>query len=171
MSNTMCAQTIDEADSNSELWAGCITCQSKCCNHDIAHPLFVTDQEMEKIKALYPDKAEQFNKVAPCPFLMQDGLCMIHEVKPVDCRLFPFDIIRMGGEFYWIIRKIDCKITQDISIAEKYLKDMEENIIPDFAPHLDAYSLFRFDELLSKYDYEIIRKVNIYSKVEKHIFS
>ncbi len=137
-----------------------MVCQGRsCCNLDIAHPLFVTQEEMGRITGLHPDKAKVFNKILPCPFLMQDGLCMIHKDKPVDCRLFPFDVIKVDGRFQWIIWKIDCLILQDEARFEEYLKDLEENLISGFGAYLGNYASFRIDELFSKYNYEILREV------------
>jgi len=145
----------------SELWKGCLICKDKCCNWDVARLLFVTQEEMERIKEMYPDKSKSFNKVLPCPFLMEDGLCMIHEKKPTDCRLFPFDIIRVDGKLCWIIWKIDCFIIQEEENFEEYMKDLEEKLIPDFRPHLEAYSLFRLDELSGKYRFKVLREIRI----------
>ena len=143
-----------------ELWEECLSCQDiSCCNLDIAHPLFVTDKEMACILSAHPDKAESFNKVLPCPFLREDGLCMIHGNKPVDCRLFPFDVIRVEGELCWIIWKLNCPVIQDESRFEEYLVDLEERLIPGFRPYLNAYSSFRIDELFSKYSYKVLRQV------------
>jgi Fe-S-cluster containining protein len=146
----------------SELWKGCLICRSKsCCNLDIAYPLFVTQEEMERIKTLYPNKAKSFNRILPCPFLMGDGLCMIHEIKPVDCRLFPFDVIKVNGKFCWIIWKLDCLILRDEGKFEEYIADLEEKLIHGFSPHIEAYSSFRLDELLGRYSYEILREVRV----------
>ena len=149
----------------SELWRGCLICRDKsCCNLDIAHPLFVTQEEIERIEDLCPDKAGLFNEILPCPFLMEDGLCMIHENKPVDCRLFPFDVIKVDGKLHWIIWKIDCLILQDERIFEEYLSDLERRLIPGFSPYLEAYASFRIDELCSKYEFEVLREVRIREK-------
>lgn len=146
----------------SKFWRGCLICQGKsCCYLDIAYPLFVTQEEMECIKAVYPNKAGSFNRVLPCPFLMGDGLCMIHGIKPVDCRLFPFDVIKMDGKFCWIIWKLDCGILRERGKFEEYLADLEEKLIPGFSPYLEAYSSFRLDELFGKYSYEILREARI----------
>ena len=148
----------------SELWEGCLICRGKsCCNLDIAHPLFVTQEEMKRIRDLYPDKAESFNKTFPCPFLLEDGLCMIHENKPVDCRLFPFDLIKSDGKFFWIIWKLDCLILRDEGKFEEYLSDLEVRLIPGFSPYLEDYSLFRIDELFSKFSYEVLREVRCWN--------
>jgi len=146
-----------------ELWEGCLICHSKsCCNLDIAYPLFVTQEEMERIRELYPDKAKLFNRILPCPFLTEDGLCMIHESKSVDCRLFPFDVLNLDGRLCWIIWKLDdCAIIREENRFEEYLKNLEERLISGFRPYLEAYSRFRLDELLSKYSYEVLREVQI----------
>lgn len=144
----------------SELWEDCLKCKGVlCCNLDIAHPLFVTDEEMERIMNLRPDKAGSFNKILPCPFLREDSLCTIHESKPVDCRLFPFDVIKVDGELYWIVWNFDCLVSKDEARFEEYLIDLEKRLIPGFNPHLDAYSAFRIEELSGKYRYRVLREV------------
>ena len=143
-----------------ELWEECLICQDKsCCNLDIAYPLFVTQDEMECIREVHPGKAGSFNKVFPCTFLTADGLCMVHDRKPVDCRLFPFDVIKVNGTFCWIVWKFDCLILRDEERFEEYLRDLEEKLIPGFRPYLEAYASFRLDELSSKYSFEVLREV------------
>lgn len=130
-----------------------------CCKMDIAFPLFVTGKEIKIIKRLCPDKADSFNNVFPCPFILGNGLCMIHESKPVDCRLFPFDIRKIDGTLYWIVWEVDCLIAQEEERFGEYVKDMEERFIPAFAPWLEAYSAFRANELASKYGFKRIKEV------------
>ena len=143
-----------------KLWEDCLSCQDiSCCNLDIAHPLFVTDEEMNRVLSAYPDKAGSFNKILPCPFLGEDRLCVAHDTKPVDCRLFPFDVIEVNGELCWIVWKLNCLVAQDGNSFEEYLTDLEKRLIPGFRTYLNAYSSFRIDELFSKYDYEVLRKV------------
>ena len=152
----------------SKLWGGCLSCQDKsCCKLDIAYPLFVTQEEMRRIANLCPNKAELFNRALPCPFLMENSLCMIHEDKPIDCRFFPFDVIKMSGRFHWVVWKIDCLVLQDEPRFEEYLMDMERRLLSGFAAHLDDYSSFRIDELFSKYDYEVLREVQLRQGFDK----
>ena len=161
-SNQIRGETKDEVMLMGELWEECLSCDGiPCCNLDIAHPLFVTDEEMEHILSSHTNEAESFNKVLPCPFLREDSLCRIHETKPVDCRLFPFDVIKIDGELCWIIWELNCLVIQDESRFEEYLRDLEERLIPGFSPYLDAYSSFRIDELFSKYNHKVLRKVHL----------
>ncbi|MBM3210755.1 YkgJ family cysteine cluster protein [Candidatus Poribacteria bacterium] len=146
------------------LWEECLECDSKCCNLDIAHPLFVTDDEMIIIRAKHPEIIESFNKDFPCNCLGENGLCQIHNVKPIDCRLFPFDVVNSDGKFFWIVREIGCPILNREERFEEYLQDFEKNIIPDFVEYLEAYSDFRYDELADKYSFKILREVKIRKK-------
>lgn len=144
----------------SEFWNGCLICENKCCNLDVAHPLFVTQEEMECIKALCSnDEFDSFNKSFPCFFLAEDGLCKIHGSKPIDCRLFPFDVMHVDGKFLWIVRELDCLILQEVERFEEYLQYFEENFIPVFGQHLANYAEFRSDELASKYGVRVLREV------------
>ena len=143
----------------SELWNKCLSCQEKCCDSEVVFPLFVTEDEYERLKSSYPEAVNQFNKSVPCPFLKGNKLCIVHEIKPVDCKLFPFDIVMIGRKFYWIIRKINCPIAKDEESYEKYLKVFEETIIPNFIECLEDYSLFRYEELAEKWGCKMIREV------------
>lgn len=144
----------------SDLWEECLTCQNTCCNHEIATRLFVTDKEYNNIKNFCLDSAETFNNgCLPCPFLSDDQLCEIHTIKPVDCRLFPFDLIKDGDKFLWIIRELECAIIENEELFEYYLRDFEDNIIPDFEPYMEEYALFRYDELAERYGYKVLREV------------
>ncbi len=143
----------------SELWNECLSCQEKCCDSEIVFPLFVTRGEYERLKNSYPDAVDQFNKSVPCPFLKKNKLCIIHEIKPVDCKLFPFDIVMIDQKFYWIIREINCPIAKNEEVFEKYLSVFEETIIPHFIEYMEDYALFRYDELAEKWGCKIIREV------------
>ena len=147
------------------LWEECLSCKINCCKIDVAHPLFVTQEEIDRIKNCYPDKFLSFNKTCPCSCLLENGLCGIQENKPIDCRLFPFDIVKYNGSFLWIIREVNCSIIHDETRFEEYMHDFEEKIIPSFYRHLEEYSQFRADELASKYGFRILREVQIIEKL------
>ena len=142
-----------------ELWKECLSCKNKgCCKLDIAYPLFVTQEEDVKIKKYYPNQ-NCFNKKFPCPFFNKNYLCDIHNIRPVDCRFFPFDIIKINEKFFWIIWKIDCPIIE-YEDFEDCLEQFEEELIPYFKTYLQEYSKFRLEEFLNKYKFEVIREVN-----------
>jgi len=135
-----------------ELWQDCLACKTKCCCEDIAYPLFLTPEEKERHKEL--------NTKRPCAFFDERKLCTIHDSCPVDCKLFPFDFIKINGELFWIIWKISCPITEKRQANfETYLSEHEKNLLPDFKEHIEKYAAFRCDELKQKYGYEIIREL------------
>lgn len=142
-----------------KLWEKCLSCSDKCCNWDVVYPLFVTQEEMDLIRSLYPKEAKSLNKVRPCPFLREDGLCMIHPIKPIDCRLFPFDIAEIDGKLFWIVWQFNCPILDEEDRFEEYLREFEERLLPGFAQHMRAYALFRFDELSRKHRFKVLREV------------
>jgi len=86
---------------------------------------------------------------------------MIHPDRPVDCRLFPFDVMKVDGKLYWVIWETGCPISREEWRYNEYLEDMEEKVIPGFSPHLEAYALFRNEELHSKYTFRILKEVNV----------
>lgn len=151
----------------SQLWRECLDCKTTCCNHEVATRLFVTEKEFKSISDACPDDMKLFNSgCLPCPFLTADQLCRIHTIKPIDCRLFPFDLITDGDKFFWVIREIDCQILKDEDMFEEYLGDFEENIIPGFEPHMEPYALFRFDELAEMSNFRVLREVKLKKSLE-----
>ena len=134
------------------LWEECLYCKDKCCKWDIAFPLFVTSEERKK--------APLINTRHPCIFYDKNELCDIHKIRPFDCRFFPFDILKLNEKFFWIIWKFNCPIlNKNKEEFEQYLEEHEKELIPKFIEYLDNYSKFRLKELLSKYQYEVLREV------------
>jgi Fe-S-cluster containining protein len=139
------------------LWKKCINCKDvPCCKEKkIFYKLFLTKQE----KNNFPE----INKTYPCKFLNSKSLCEIHDQRPIDCRLFPFDIAKIDNKFYWIYWKTNCSVIKKGTKKELEicLKDIEKNILPKFKKHIEAYSQFRYDELLDTFGkYVIIRELH-----------
>jgi Fe-S-cluster containining protein len=134
------------------LWDECLSCDDKCCKWDFSSPLFITPEEEEKLSGI--------NTNHPCLFYQND-LCAVHENRPTDCRLFPFDIIKEDNKFYWIVWKLNCSIAnKDREDFEPLLQQHEKEIIPSFKKYIDKYAKFRFGELSNKHKYEILREIN-----------
>ena len=87
-------------------------------------------------------------------------MCDAHQDRPVDCRLFPFEILKVDGVFHWVIRDVDCLILKAPDY-EPYLQQHERDIIPGFFKYLDDYASFRLDEFLDKYNYRVLRPLNL----------
>jgi len=138
------------------LWQNCLSCKDKCCKWSVACPLFVTSQEMSKIEE--GNTIEDFNKKYPCAFFDKNELCAIHNVRPVDCRFFPFDVMNISGKFFWVIWDVNCLILKQKNF-EPYLEQFETELIPNFQENLENYSKFRLEEFIHKYKFQVIREI------------
>lgn len=72
-----------------------------------------------------------------CVFLDDDKKCMIYEWRPLDCRLYPFDIAKLDGRHFWIVHLRYCQ--WGANQWEKQLAWLEERLLGEIGPHLDAY--------------------------------
>lgn len=137
------------------LWKECLTCKDKCCKWWIAFPLFSTPEEKLNLNGI--------NTRHPCIFFNQNELCDIHNIRPYDCRFFPFEILKFGGKFFWIIWNLNCAITNNRTKEEfePCLQEHEQELIPKFKEYIDGYEKFRKEEFLSKCKYEVLREVKI----------
>jgi Fe-S-cluster containining protein len=141
---------------NKKIWRKCLECKNTCCGIvDDFFPLYVTDKEKKCLNKINLEK--------PCAYFGQNNLCQIYDSRPVDCRMFPFDIDLSDDEYFWIIWEIDCPIVREMSEdeSEEYLENFEKNIIPKFKNELNKYSKFRDGDLTSKFSYRKLRKIKI----------
>ena len=53
------------------------------------------------------------------------GGCKIYESRPIDCRLYPFDIVNIDNSYYWIV--YSCNEKSDWSWSESQLKYLEHD--------------------------------------------
>ncbi|MBO3800187.1 MAG: YkgJ family cysteine cluster protein [Candidatus Brockarchaeota archaeon] len=72
----------------------CKLCGQKCCNMNPE----IDKEDLERIRKIFPSfkpyvspegKMLLMGEKGYCPFL-KNGLCIIHEYKPVICQLYPF---------------------------------------------------------------------------------
>lgn len=87
----------------------------------------------------------------------KDGKCTIYKVRPTDCRLFPYDIIRIDKKYYLVIYEMDCIDTEKF-ISENYCdEDLIKRIIPwikDFTNDINYTKM-------KNYKCKIIREINV----------
>jgi Fe-S-cluster containining protein len=94
-----------------------------------------------------------------CPFYMDDA-CTIYENRPIDCRMFPFDIKSdaQGGYnlvFYTSACSKEIKLDDYIDIVDLIIAEM----YPKIKPYIEEYALPRWFKLLDKHNYIIIKKL------------
>lgn len=122
-------------------FAMCKGCDAKCCK--IVAP-FIFGFEREKFSSSlvfhkFEDKKIPLLKKngKNCIFL-KNNKCRIYQSRPFNCRIFPFDIIKVGKNFYWIVWDF-CQKPKD---AEKHLKNFEKVIAKIDKKELDIYICF-----------------------------
>ena len=51
--------------------------------------------------------------------------CTAYDQRPFDCRMFPFDIMKIDGEYRWIV--FSCNPKSDWEWSEEYLEKLERD--------------------------------------------
>jgi len=95
------------------------------------------------------------NQLNQCIFW--NGKCEIYEHRPLDCRLFPFDIDVIDNEFYWIV--YSCNKDSDWKWTEEYLQHLERN--PTLHQRLDYLAILNAAPYSEpeKMPFTVLRKV------------
>lgn len=131
----------------------CNECQCPCCTLNI--PPFLTSEDISRIISQenipFKDFVEKKNRQdgknvyyaktynnKNCIFYnKKTKKCGIYISRPVDCRLFPLDIIKLKNEYYWINYDI-CKVSKKIS--NEIIEYANKNILPLLSKYIDIYS-------------------------------
>jgi len=156
----------------------CGNCNHKNCCTDSAVPL-VFSKDLEKIKKIDPQyikhlKTIEISGIQVNAVKKKEGLtecvywdaltggCKIYESRPIDCRLYPFDILYVDDSYHWIV--YSCNEKSDWTWSENHLKILEKDDgFDDFMQNIDLFSEHTKMVLPSeseKTPYIILRKVN-----------
>lgn len=121
----------------------CTGCQPNCCNN--CSP-YVTNEEKKKIvKTTGKQKTELFNGNCisqnsdnACCFNVRNKGCKIYDIRPFDCCLYPFDIIKYQGKDVWIV--YNC-IEQSKTEPKKLLEELRVAVLQNYASgNIEEYS-------------------------------
>lgn len=87
--------------------------------------------------------------------------CTIYDQRPFDCKMFPFDIMKIDDEYRWII--FSCNSESDWKWTENHLKKLEED--PSFKEILENIEIFHHTletEFSKEHElpYIVLRKIN-----------
>lgn len=149
----------------SKLWDACLNCSDKCCQWKIAYPLFVTKEEKEKLPEI--NSKPKYCGKGSCVYFTENELCGVHNNRPIDCRLYPFDILNLKGVLTWVIYDVNCPIFKNEQHNYKlYIHEHEKEIIPQFKEQLQEYSLFRLNEILTEHLFKVLRPMKLPTAVE-----
>jgi Fe-S-cluster containining protein len=69
-----------------------------------------------------------------CTFLDDNKMCTIYDLRPIDCRLFPFDIAELDGRYYWIVYDKFCQLK--VGNWEEQVAKFEQEYLPELSPYL-----------------------------------
>lgn len=104
---------------------------------DLGYQKFVQELRINGISLHIIKKKENSTH---CSFWDEEkSICQIYANRPLDCRLFPFDICWYGDAFYWIV--YSCNPNSDWSWTEEYLKQFEND--PSFSEILEHLSIYQ----------------------------
>ena len=79
-----------------------------------------------------------------CMFFNEETrLCNIYSARPLDCRLFPLDIIREDGKIYLILHTELCSINQ--AVLDAYVQYAQAHLIPLIKPHIREYTTINME--------------------------
>jgi len=127
---------------------------SCCCDGYLPVSIFTTAEEKSNLPKI--------NTKTPCAYLNKKGLCGVYDKRPFDCKLFPFDLIKESGEFYWVIWDVDCPIIkEERDKFNDYLHEHETELIPKIKDYLEEFNEWEDAEYKEKFKYEILRELVI----------
>lgn len=149
---------------NKGTFLNCTNCQKciNCCqSFDKLNAPLLTKKEVDVIGTRYAnffDKTETslyaLKVIDNTCIFYKENQCMIYDIRPLDCRLYPFDIIKEDNKYYLIMYKLDC-------IEENFIKESEDidAIIREIKPFIDDYTNPQYYTKMKDIDYIVIREI------------
>lgn len=89
------------------------------------------------------------------------GKCQIYEHRPNDCKLYPFDIIRKGKDYYLILYKLKCIDQYDFINESIKIQKIINNMSSWLDKYTDENNFPKLKQKIDKEDYITIKKINI----------
>jgi len=153
----------------------CTSCHAKTCCSDHLPP-FVSIDEFKEIKTstgrddfvttrvinnTIKNIMKTKDRTNECIFFDSEKGCTIYQSRPFDCKIFPFDIRKINGEFTWIV--FSCNPNSDWKWTESILETFErEWLTPKTIEELEYFSnTERLEQSGKAFSYEILRKVRL----------
>lgn len=164
----------------------CRNCPQKCCFfltgtntnavlslNEIAEIKHTTERSdfYEKKKSRYADEMYYRLKSTAgycCFYDQQEEVCTIYEVRPLDCRLHPFDFTTLDSEGdVWILN--NCLLSQGLDEAtiEKMLHYFECNYAEEIAENLHSEDSCFVESLKDNGEFRKLRKVKLHIPAKK----
>jgi len=98
-----------------------------------------------------------------CMFFNEETrLCNIYSARPLDCRLFPLDIIREEGKIYLILHTELCSINH--AVLDAYVQYAQAHLIPLIKPHIREYTTINM-ELITHRKWQKLAEIDMAREV------
>jgi Fe-S-cluster containining protein len=132
----------------------CIPCKNWCCNNEAP---YADHNELNKLKI---EKIKN-NGDGSCYFLDIKGTCNCYDKRPLECRLFPFDIKEMDNKLFWIVWDV-CKATSELNCKES-VEILEESILKiwdmDYIKNYVAYHNLNEPRKYQENGFRVIKQI------------
>lgn len=148
-------------------YSHCSVCKIKkncCCDFDEGiDDIVVTIKEKNEIINRLGNGAEKFFKRindeaynilsqgSICPFY--DNGCLIYDIRPSDCKLFPYDLKEISDKYYLIKYDLPCgskKVCENVDSVVEVLKSI-----------ITTYTDKKIEEKVNKLPFEIIKEIKL----------
>jgi len=106
----------------------CLQCGALCCFLP-----WIPKEECDLVSE-FQDVVETIGNVnffldrGKCKFVKTGGICEIYTIRPLDCRLFPLDIIEQDGRYYWCFYTICPTLSAMKNLLETRIQAIEQRI-------------------------------------------
>ena len=138
----------------------------KCCSSfDKINAPVLNNDELIKIREML--NSDDFYEVVDrniyklklnnneCIFL-KNGRCLIYKNRPLDCKLYPFDIIKKDFKYYVVLYQLDC--ISDCKIVDDF--NCIDDLIDKIKPWIEDYTDDRNYTKMKKLNYRIIKQIS-----------
>jgi Fe-S-cluster containining protein len=122
----------------------CRSCKAWCCYGE--YP-FTSEAEAKRlgVEAIGQDPD------GSCSFLV-DGLCNVYDRRPLECRMFPFDLKRIDGKIRWIkwtvcpAHKLVGK-KELLALITKTKKQLTRSYVEEYLGYRNAEEPKKYDDM------------------------
>ena len=152
-------------DNKQGTYGHCSHCKAKincCCDFDNEIDNIVTTQQEKELivnklgkgveKYFAPINEEAYNILSVkgvCPFYKNK--CTIYDIRPSDCKLFPYDLKEINGKYYLIKYDLPC--------GSKKVNESVNEIIKTLSKIIKTYTNKKIEEKVNHLKYEIIKEI------------
>lgn len=160
-------ENMKHTKQNSGTYSHCSNCKIKkncCCDFDDEIDNIVTTiseketiinclgKEVEKYFQPINDTAYNILNInAVCPFY--NNGCTIYDIRPSDCKLFPYDLKEIDGKYFLIKYDLPC--------GSKSVTENVDPIIKNLLPIIETYTNKKIEERVNNLPYIIVKEIKI----------